>query len=74
MRQLNNRLIIEIADNGPGLEREDIFSFQSDGYGLANIQSRIKYSYGSDYGITAENIPEVGVVFRIEIPVLSRKS
>lgn len=60
-------LVVEIQDNGIGIEREqlaelnkklshaatdEILSDTEEGIGLANVNGRLKNTYGKDYGIT----------------------
>jgi signal transduction histidine kinase len=69
-----DRLIIEIADHGPGVPpdvRDKIFEpfftnkTQGTGLGLA-LSQRIVEQHGGTLGVT--NAPAGGAVFRIEIP------
>lgn len=39
------------------------------GYGMMNVQARIKLTYGKDYGITLESNADKGTVVTIKLPV-----
>lgn len=76
-------LIIEIADNGPGIpeerlgELEDQFrgsspgenTFGGESIGLANVHARIRLKYGDRYGISIHSFPGRGSVVSIRIPL-----
>ncbi len=63
----NNLISIEVLDDGPGLEKEDIYSRT-----IGNITELLKYHYKSSRVIVA-NRREGGVRACIEIPVKDRK-
>lgn len=44
---------------------------QSSGYGVKNIQSRIRLSFGENYGVTYRNTKEAGTAVYIRIPALT---
>lgn len=52
---------ITVTDNGPGIDKKllgEILIQQSKGYGLKNVNERIKFVFGQEYGI--EVISEIG--------------
>lgn len=68
-------LIIEIADNGPGLQAYDGDSFpkpaedrEGHGYGLFNINERIKLFFGEAYGISLHPNNPKGLLVRFRLP------
>lgn len=58
-------IIFVIKDNGIGVE--DINKFNS-GYGIKNVQERIKLYYGEEYGVTFESEIKKGTIVTIKIP------
>ncbi|MEC0184187.1 histidine kinase [Paenibacillus peoriae] len=75
-------LIIEIADNGPGIPEERLaelrnqfhgspsseVTFRGESIGLANVHARIRLKYGEPYGISVHSFPGRGSVVSIRIP------
>lgn len=78
-----NDLIIEIADNGPGIDESKQQSFehllamklsedselQRESLGLPNVHNRIQLKYGRSYGISIHSFPGRGTVIGIRIPL-----
>lgn len=75
-------LIIEIADNGPGIS-EDVMAelreqfrsmpsgedtFKAEAIGLANVHARLCLKYGGSYGVAVESFPGRGSVVSVRIP------
>ena len=63
---------IEVADSGPG-DGAGLFSGQSTGVGLANIQDRLAQAYGPAHGFTTRTNERGGFSVIVEIPVDSDK-
>jgi len=63
---------IEVADSGPG-NGAGLFSGQSTGVGLANIQDRLTQAYGPAHGFTTRTNERGGFSVIVEIPVDSDK-
>lgn len=64
-----NRLVLEVADNGPGLtEPVRETNGNGRGIGLANTRARLEQLYGVNQSISLSNRPEGGVVVRLEVP------
>lgn len=68
-------LIIEVADNGPGLEAYDSDKFpepgngrEGHGYGLFNINERIRLFFGEEYGISLHPNHPKGLLVRFRLP------
>lgn len=70
-----NDLIIEISDDGVGMEQEVLeavltggFTKNTGGFGIRNIQERIQLNYGPRYGLTFTSFPGKGTTVKIRIP------
>ncbi|WP_302673150.1 sensor histidine kinase, partial [uncultured Clostridium sp.] len=56
--KVNNKMVIEILDNGVGISEEDmkkIMTGSTTGIAIYNSNRRIKLYYGDDYGINIES-------------------
>lgn len=65
------KLILTVSDNGPGIlpeKAETLLESRSHGYGLKNVNERIKIKYGEEYGlkITSTSNP---TTFSITLPL-----
>ena len=83
-----NDLIIEIADNGPGIdymilqnlkERLMVITKQPDhgvnthgSLGLTNVHRRLVLYYGKDYGINIHSFPNKGTVVSVRVPFIRK--
>lgn len=62
---------IWIEDNGCGMEKEavdQLFSVQTSGYGMKNVNDRLRLLYGDDYMLTIESEPDRGTTAFVRIP------
>lgn len=79
----NNALVIAVKDNGAGMsaltlqqlqtrldncELEINTNYQTSGIGLVNIQKRIRFQFGSPYGITLSSEEGSGTTVTLSIP------
>jgi two-component system LytT family sensor kinase len=75
----NSRVVLEISDTGVGMSKEKISSIFSHsgerknshttGLGMNNVQKRLQYYFGEEYGITAiDSKPRFGTKVRLVIP------
>lgn len=79
----NHALVISVKDNGAGMsaftlqqlqtrldncEQEKHTGFQASGIGLVNIQKRIRFQFGSPYGITLSSEEGSGTTVTLSIP------
>ena len=66
------RLVLTVADDGPGLSPPTRRSAAQDGehvgIGLANTRRRLAALYGDEHALTLTNRPTGGLVARIELP------
>jgi LytS/YehU family sensor histidine kinase len=72
-RVMGDRLVVTIADTGPGLGEAELqdgspVTTSGTGVGLANIRDRLQQAYGDDHRFEiAENIPH-GLIVMVDIP------
>ncbi len=72
--EVDGEFVFEVSDNGVGMTVEKIQEvFRDDngsqgGYGLKNVDERIKLYFGEDYGITIKSEPGKGTRVRVRIP------
>ncbi|MGG1514582.1 cache domain-containing protein [Paenibacillus oryzisoli] len=83
-----NDLIIEIADNGPGIDEAKQRTFQQEllvsmsddpihgreSLGLPNVHNRIRLKYGEHYGVAIHSFPGRGTVTSIRIPLKDKET
>lgn len=67
--------MITVEDNGSGISaygKEEVpvsgMNSSTNGYGLKNIDERLKLIYGEKYGITLQNQEEKGLLARVYLP------
>jgi two-component system sensor histidine kinase YesM len=69
-----NTLVFKIIDDGIGMQSEllrqisDPIKSLGVGYGIRNVEQRIKLYYGDEYGISIYSKPGIGTTIRITIP------
>lgn len=64
-------IILEVLDNGPGIDddkKASILTNDSKGYGLKNVQERIKIVFGNEYGLSINNWENGGTCVTVRIP------
>ena len=63
-----------MSDDGVGIEPERLVKLRADlkqsqgGFGLKNVDIRVKLHYGEDYGVNVESTPGKGTKVCVEIP------
>ncbi|MFL6858981.1 MAG: sensor histidine kinase [Allosphingosinicella sp.] len=67
-RRVADRVVITVADSGPGSEDIWVKAQQSTGVGLANIRDRLSQAYGADHRFETVSNNEGGFSVTIEIP------
>ena len=69
----DSNIKITVSDNGIGMPKEtaeQLLTENSKGYGVKNVNDRIKHFYGDEYGITVESSEGVGTDIIIVIPAI----
>lgn len=83
-RAENDRVLLEIEDNGVGFtpyrlsrikaamddDSTEDFSFKESGFGLENVNKRIKLYYGKEYGLSVQSRFQEGTRVTVTIPLL----
>jgi len=71
-------ILFTICDDGPGIEQErlscildEITPNFNNGYGVKNINFRLKLCYGDKYGVSYESMPDEGTTVYIRIPAMT---
>ncbi|MDQ6419986.1 histidine kinase [Paenibacillus sp. LHD-117] len=65
------KIRIAIKDNGPGMNVELLYKvrlMQSSGYGLSNVNERIRLHFGSEYGLSVHSEENHGTTMIITLP------
>ena len=65
-------IVIRILDNGVGMEEETVrllFEVQTSGYGMKNVNDRLRLLYGSDYSLVIRSTPGEGTLAVLMVPV-----
>jgi two-component system sensor histidine kinase YesM len=70
-------ITLKIRDDGIGMSEETLQDIpgaispkDSHGYGIRNIDERIRLNYGSEYGLSYHSTPGVGTTVEVRIPAL----
>ena len=77
IKLLDERIIISIKDDGEGMSKETLKNILTNdshdefhGYGIKNINERIKLHYGEEYGLEYNSEPGKGTTVIITIPAI----
>jgi len=79
VRQVEDRIQIQVEDNGRGIAPERLESIRQsmdaleesgDSFGLRSVHERLKLLYGTEYGVEINSTSGVGTIVTIEFPVL----
>lgn len=63
--------LMAVTDNGPGMDPEKaqtLVTYQAKGYGLKNVNDRIRLLYGEEYGVRIISHPGEGTRVEIRLP------
>jgi two-component system, LytTR family, sensor kinase len=67
-RREGERLIMTVADNGPGLKAQS----NGSGIGISNTRARLEQFYGSDFSFQIANSTERGASVTLDVPAFVR--
>lgn len=67
--QNSGDLIIEIEDNGKGTDVNPLVTGSKKGYGIYNIDERIKLTYGEGYGVQFKSVIGKGTIVKLKMKV-----
>lgn len=65
-------VVLTVEDNGVGMEQEKaqrVLTEHSEGYGVRNVNERIRLCYGEEYSLRIESAPGKGTKVWIRFPV-----
>lgn len=74
-RREENDLVFQIIDDGIGTEAASTASRQGElvglrGYGIHNVNERIRLAYGEPYGVQIESAPDRGTTVTVRVPII----
>jgi two-component system sensor histidine kinase YesM len=75
-RKQNERMILEVTDDGPGMTEERLGEVRAsltegrrEGFGLRTVHQRIQILFGGEYGLAVESTPDIGTKVVATIPM-----
>jgi len=75
-REVNGRIILEVADEGRGMTEERLEEVRAsltegtnEGFGLRTVHQRIQILFGPEYGLSLESTLDVGTKVIVTIPM-----
>jgi two-component system, sensor histidine kinase YesM len=82
-KKMENKLLFSVSDNGVGIEYEKIQKIKDildgnkmengqPGYGIYNVNERIRLSFGIEYGLNFISTPGVGTIAEIWHPLIEK--
>ena len=69
-RCVDNRVLIEVEDDGVGISSTATASSSGTGIGMTNVSERLQVVYGDAAELTVESQPGSGTLVRLMLPVL----
>ncbi|WP_462412472.1 sensor histidine kinase [Neobacillus sp. Marseille-QA0830] len=80
IRQENEGIVLSVKDTGMGIDKEKLHQLNQSletmgdehkkGYGLYNVNERIKLTHGAPFGIRVESEYQVGTEIIVLLPVI----
>jgi two-component system LytT family sensor kinase len=72
-RRNNDRLLIEVEDDGVGIAEAELSNIFNKGIGVSNVKERLKVLYNQDYRMIIESQPGRGTRIEIEVPQMQNR-
>ncbi|RKM54975.1 sensor histidine kinase [Butyrivibrio sp. X503] len=79
-REVDGLVRFEVSDDGVGMDEEMLLHLRKEinkpakdtdtGFGMANVNERIKMNFGDRYGISIESEPDMGTKVSVVLPAL----
>ncbi len=66
--KLDDRIVLTICDNGPGIRFNERSPAANFGIGLSTTRTRLDFLYNSNHSLTLNNLPGSGLEVRIIVP------
>lgn len=76
--EMDDNIVLTVSDDGVGMDEETLKNLQeeikkscqetSKGFGLANVNERIRMTFGPEYGITIDSKKGAGTIVTVRIP------
>jgi two-component system LytT family sensor kinase len=67
-RRTEDRLVIEVEDDGVGIPESELSNILNKGVGVTNVKERLKVLYNQDYRMLIDSQPGRGTRIEIELP------
>lgn len=71
------QVVLKVTDNGlgiPNLAKDGLQKIIDEGYGLKNLQDRLKLYFKDKFSMECESVPGIETVFTVKIPVIKYES
>ncbi len=72
-RRENDRLLIEVEDDGVGIPESELSNILNKGIGVSNVKERLKVLYNQDYRMIIDSQPGRGTRIEIEVPQMQTR-
>ena len=80
----DDRIILKVEDDGVGMDEDTLNKLREEmttpckdtktGFGLANVNERIKMHFGPDFGMEIDSQKDKGTVITITIPAIQKEA
>ena len=73
-----DKVCFQVSDDGNGIEPEKLMTLRKEldnyeeGYGLKNVDNRVKLTYGETYGVEIDSSYGVGTTVQVFIPQITK--